>query len=452
MPRADFTGEFSSNAGRSNFPKLKLQSNERARVCVVTKPNVEYVHWLEAPKIVNMAPKYTKITDREGNEQWVVEKRFVNRAICHGDFATLRERGVDDHGCQACQAARDQPDVFRPPQPRYAATIIRYNMRPGGSWNDIAAPYGVGSLIWSFSGKVFEKLRSITEMGPAYSDLRQVDLCLECSDGNYQKPYSQGEFIPLAPSFWLSNDQVKNYTLQYLQQNCGTDEDLNDSIGRQIKPDWLADDLLRITQAWDVVRAYEARQQGGPALSQGFGTETFQQGMSNLQQQHGQPSQSQQQPPSNGSSPNGGQPNPGRQAPSSVGVDMSLLSGQRQSPFAQAATVELAQNPIQNPVVDAFARSLAQQGTQAAPQQPPTPTPAPPSESFIPPAAPPAPAAEVPVAMAGASPSSPPSGLAGLEEFMSGKTYSEAPAPSPPAVPSGGSFSFDDLKRLAGEP
>lgn len=398
MPRADFTDEFSANAGRSNFPKLKLQTNERARVAIVTKPNVEYVHWLEAPKIVNMAPAYKKIKDRDNNEQWVVETRFVNRAICHGDFEVLRERGVDDKACQACQMSRDQPDLFSPPNARYAATLIRYNMRPGGGWNDLAQPFGIGSMIWAFSVKVFNKLRSITQMGDAYADLRMVDLLLECTDQNYQKPYSQGEFMPIAPAAWLASEGHRNYTMQYLQQNCATDEDLNAAIGREVKPDWLADDLLRITQAWDVVRAYEARQQGGPSLGQGFGVETFQQGMASVQQQFGQPPAAQVSVPS----PSNNQP---------------LWEPQWQQPAQPSAP-----------------------SSAALPSTPSRESPAQPVTEVQAPSAPPAP---VPATQPEASPALIPDGLAGLQEFVKTTTQNPAPAPPPPAS----SVSFEDLKH-----
>jgi hypothetical protein len=506
MPQADFTGEYSANAGRSNFPKLKLQTNERARVVIVTKPNVEYVHWLEAPKIVNMAPKYTKISDREGNEQWVVDKRFVNRAICHGDFKILQERGVDPD-CMACAKARDFPDIFRPPSPRYAATIIRYSMRPNGGWNDLSTPYAIGSLVWAFSGKIFDKLRSIMTMGEAYEDIRKVDLLLECTDGNYQKPYSQGDFTPIAPAYWMASSQIQDYTIQYLQQNCASEVDLNDAIGKQVKDDWLADDLLRITQAWDVVRAYESRQQGSPSLGQGFGAETFQTGMAAVQQQFGQPQngfQPQQGNGFNGASPpppppqgNGFQPQSSQQlwepqwqqpasapppppppAPSvpapvggdaltqAAGIDMSRLQA------AQAAQFQQAGVP-QSMLPDTLGGQVPP--SQPAPQwQPPSnpqpsPTPQPtPSQAPPPPQQPPASPSAVPQSPQpiqrpgeGQAVQPIPNGLDGLNEYMKSTTSNPAPSPIPPpaqqlqppaqppaAAPTGGHYSFEDLVKL----
>ena len=366
MPQADFTGEYSSNGNRSTYPKLKLQTNERARVCVITKPHVEYLHWLEAPKIVNMSPVYKKITDRDQNVQWVPETRMVDRAICPGTFETLRERGVDEAHCDACRMARERPDIFRPPNTRYASTIIRYSLRPNGGWNDLTVPFSMGALVWAFSGKVFDKLRNIQTMGPGYEDIRAVDLCLECTDQNFQKPYSQGEFQALTPAVWMLNDQMRDYTVKFLEQNQAAEADLLDAIGKRLKPDWMADDLLRITQAWDVVRAYESRQQGGPALGQGFGAESFGQGMQNLQQQsqgwspggNGQPTAGQGGGGAgqggggswigNGGSGGGSGWNPNQGGPAlgqggggagtngfqpgpvqSAGVDMSLLNGQR---------------------------------------------------------------------------------------------------------------------------
>src|SRR5712692_2146035 len=423
MPRADFTGEFSSNAGRSNFPRLKLATSERARVAVVTKPTVEFVHWLEAPKIVNMAPVYKKITDRDQNVQWVPETRFVNRAICPGDFDTLRERGADAAGCDACRMALERPDCFRPAGLRYAVTIIRYNMRPGGGWNDVAAPYGIGALIWAFSGKVFDKLRSFKELGSAYEDIRKVDVLLECTDQNYQKPYSQGDFTPLAPAFWLVNEKIQSYTTQYLEQNCASDEDLDDALGRRLQPDWMADDLRRITQAWDVVRAYEGRQQGSPSVGQGFGAETFQQGMENVRQQYGQQSQG---------AGSGGGTNAGSQ---SAGVDRSLLGG-GQGSYRQEAGNGSA--PLWEPQWQQPNPAVQQEGGE---------------RPFLPSATEPAPstasAMSVPPVTAASSSGPVPEGITGLTEFMAGTTHNPAPTPPPSApTPAGGHYTFEDLARL----
>lgn len=484
MATADFTNEYSSSAGRSNFPKLRLQTNEYARIAIVSQPEVEYTHWLEAPNIVNMAPAYKKIKDRDGNEQWVVETRRVNNCICPGNYEILKERGVDEHGCQACAYSRERPDIFRAPTARFAANVIRYGMRPGGGWSDIAQPYGIGTLIWVFGGKVMDKLLLTKTMGPGYEDLRMVDLLLACDDQNFQKPYSMGEFNAIAPAAWMADDYRRKHTIEYLQQNSASKHDLSESIAKRVKEDWLADDLLRVIQRWDVVRAYESRQQGGPAIGQGFGAESFGAGMQNLQQQFGNP---QGQPRNLGDSmmpggaPGGGAPGwqppqvptpqqngfqpqqgGGQQngfQPQQVGVDMSLLNGQRQAasppaaltglegieqfshpasippppsqtPFEQAATAELAQSPIPNLVSDAYQQFLAQQTAQA---------------SATPPQAPAAQQSTGPV----------PDGLAGLTTFMASQTQSQAPTPPPPPAqaaqptpPAGGHYSFEQLAQL----
>jgi hypothetical protein len=400
-------------------------------------------------------------------------------------------RGVDPD-CLACAKARDFPDIFRPPQPRYAATIVRYSMRPNGGWNDISAPYAIGSLIWSFSGKVFDKLRSIMTMGPAYEDIRQVDLLLECEDGNYQKPYSQGDFTPIAPAVWLANDQIRQYTIQYLEQNCASPDDLNDAIGKQVKQDWLADDLLRISQAWDVVRAYETRQQGGaPNLGQGFGAETFQQGMANVAQQWAPPQSAQQgrTPGGNGQPTNGmagggtngfqpqvnGNPDLARQ-PGGYVAPEQLWEPQWQQPNPSPSVPSVPAGLDFSKLLQAAQPAYTQSGTESAvpqvpdlpsaPQwQPPTPQVQPnqptPSQEPGPPQQPPASPSAVPQSPQPiqrpdppAPPQPSPDGLSGLNEFMKSQTSNPAPAPPPPspaqqpAAPSGGHYTFEDLIKL----
>lgn len=488
MPRADITEEYSSNAGQNKFPRLKLQTNERARIVVVSKPMVEYVHRLEAPNIVNMSPTYKKIKDREGNDKFVVDTRFVSGPICFGAYEILKERGFDDGKCPACVVARDRPDIFRPPQPKYSANVLRYNLRPGGGWNDISTPFGVSAIIWCFGGKVMDKLIAIRNMGPAYQDIRTVDLLIECDEQNFQKPYSNGEFLPVSPAVWLYDDNTRNYTAQYLASNGASEDDLVAAIGKRVKEDWLSDDINRVIQRWDVVRAYEARQGGQPAFigQAGFGGETLAQGMQHLQQQYGAPPQGfvppgpqgyagqpprlvegqqfglagspaphitpQQQAAANGGYFPGqaeayaaayGQQPQQHQAPA-AGVDMGLLGGhyqpqqhqQQQPPAPPAGPLASAMGMAEDPALAAQRAALAQQ-PQWQPGQPGTPFPPTPPAPTAGIAAPPAIPSGVPP-MTAASPSSqlgnvlgPPPGnpLAGLADVMS--TPPSAPAQPP---------------------
>lgn len=499
MPEADISSDYRSDGGRSKYPRLKLQAGEKARVVIAGKPCVEYVHRLEAPNIVNMAPTYKKIKDRDGQERFVVETRFVSGPICHGDFETLRERHVDDKNCLACSMARDRPDIFRTPQPKYAVPILRYALRPGGGWNDIASPYGVSALVWLFGGKVMDKLIDIRSLGPAYEDIRLVDLMLECDDANFQKPYSNGEFLAVAPAVWTANDQTRRYTLECLAANGASPEDLSAAIGRRVKEDWLADDVSRVIQRWDVVRAYEARGAGGPAMgAAGFGAETLGQGLATLQGQYATS-------PPNGFVPQGSQgyagapPQPAQPA---GGVNFGMLGGNVPSPVTtevrspggpagyNAGYVEAAQRAAaagQNPVAAAFESATAVPGAPPAPQwQPPgvdgdmfafpttpaTPTvPAPPAAptGSVPSAAPAAvfeqpafaPGAADPFGSLTTGQPLPPQGLSGLQEFMAATTSNpdpsgmpsqppESPVPPAPPVPADRPpFTFDDLAAAA---
>lgn len=462
MPQADFTSGFSSNNGRSNFPRLRLQKNEIARVCIVSKPRYEYVHWLEAPQIVNMAPTYKTIQTRDGAEMNVVNTRKVNTPICHGHSEILKERGVDGENCMACLMARDRPDIFRPPSPRYALNIIRYGLRPGGGWSDISQPFGITTLIWAFSGKVMDKLIQFRGMGAAYEDLRMVDLLLSCDDQNFQKPYSQGEFTPFAPAYWTTNEDVQKYTAMYLEQNHATDEDLDEVIGKKVNDNWLSDDIQRIVQGWDVVRAYESRGQGGPALGQGFGQETFQQGMSQVQQQFGQ--QQPQLPPPPQMQPQFAPPPSVQQPVAAANEQLWEPQWQQPNPAAPPAppappetALQQAAAPDLAAVAAQQAAALAQAGVpqnllpptlQTAPVQPVSPTASALSATTVP-----APQTPPPAQQSTAQPMQPPpSGLEGLGEYMKAQTAAPAAPPTlptPPAqAPAGGHYSFEDLVKL----
>ncbi len=478
MPQADFTSDYSSTAGRSNFPRLRLQKNEIARVCIVSKPRFEFVHWLEAPQIVNMSPTYKTITTRDGAEMNVVNTRKVNQPICHGTSEILKERGVDAENCLACLMARDRPDIFRPPSPRYALNIIRYGLRPGGGWQDISMPFSIGSLLWAFSGKVMDKLIAFRSMGAQYEDLRMVDLLLACEDQNFQKPYSQGEFTPIAPAVWTMSDELRKHTVVYLEQNHATDEDLDEAIGKRVNDNWLSDDIRRVIQGWDVVRAFEARGSGGPNLGQGFGTESFQSGMAAVQQQFGQ------QPNGNGFQP--------QQQFNPPPPPQQQSSGAQQSANGYVAPEQLwepqwqqpaASPPAQSftaPVPDALSQAAApelaalqaeqmaklQAGGVPAEMLQQAQAPLTPSQQPGPPQQPPANPSAVPQSpqpvqrpeQAAQPMQPPPSGLDGLNEFMRTTTSNPAPGPIPPlppgagqaaaAPPPGGHYSFEDLVQL----
>jgi hypothetical protein len=511
MPNADFTKDYSSSNGRSNFPRLRLQKNEIARVCIVGQPRYEHVHWLEAPQIVNMAPTYKKITNRDGDEQVVPNTRKVSQPICHGHKEILRDRGVDAEHCYACLMARDRPDIFRPPTTRFALNIIRYGLRPGGGWQDISMPFSIGSLLWAFSGKVMDKFIMMRSMGPQYEDLRMVDLLLACEDQNFQKPYSSGEFTPITPAVWTMSEQFTAHTVQYLEQNHASVEDLDAAIGKLVDDKWLQDDIQRVIQGWDVVRAYESRTQGGPQLGQGFGTETFQQGMANVQQQWAPPQQNGFQPQQfNGTPP---PPPPPPQQPqmqpqgagNGYAPTEQLWEPQWQQPTSApppppqtappapdagwqppppalppealptaSSEAGVFRAPDAQPNPSAAAALAGMGGAQPSNMAPPTPQVEPgqptPSQEPGPPQQPPAnPSAnpQSPQPIQRPDPTSdqhaaqpmqpPPSGLEGLNEFMRTTTSNPEPGPIPPlpqgagqpaAAPEGGHYTFEQLVKL----
>lgn len=405
MPRADLTGDFRSDHGQSKFPKLRLQAGEKGRIVVLAAPQgveghkiiTEYMHRLQAPNIVNQAPTYTRIKDQNGQEVFKVEMRFVANHVCLGDFKVLRERNVDERNCEMCHMAREQPEIFYSPKPRYAANVIRYSLRPGGGWNDLAQPYGASLYVWVFGPGVMDKLIDINSMGSTYADLRQVDLLIECDKDGYtfQKPYSNGEFLPWAPALWLSSQPIIDYTTQFILNNAASEEDLASTIGVRTKPEYITDDLRRVIQRWDIVRVYES---GGrsvqPAGVPGFGAETLGAGLVQLQQQHGMMPQI---PP---------MPQlpviPTTVAPAAPagGVDMGMLN---------IGTGVPAPGPS-----PAMAEVTAQAYQEMA-----------------------AHAAQLQAQAAAAGYGQPPAGMSGLNEFMAATTLNQQASVTPPAAPAG---------------
>lgn len=252
MPRIDFEVENKAATVNYDYPKLKLKKGERARILVVESPQFEYVHTLRKPQIINGVPQYTTVERKNGTSYQSNKMDFVTKALCVGDMETLQEKGSDPRNCPMCALARDFPDYTKPPQRRFAMNVIRY--RTKGGTVDVAVPFSVEVLVWSFTDRVFNKLADFkSEWGP----LINHDLLLgPCSDEDFQT----FDVSVASKAEWQAADDRKKLLAETLKEN--KIEDLTVAIGTPKQRSWMEEDVEVVKEAWRQVSGAVAESNG----------------------------------------------------------------------------------------------------------------------------------------------------------------------------------------------
>lgn len=234
MPRTTFDSANKANVG-NQYPKLKLDRGERARICVIeTDPMVEYVHTLRAPQVVNGRVVMEQIQTRDGTVIEKPKEDFMGQHICLGSFETLESNGSDPANCPTCAAARDNGDLIQTPYPKYAVHVVRYATQPG-SFN-VQDPFNVTLVGWSFGPA---KFNSLIDLRNEWGDLKQRDLLLgPCESKQFQK----FEVNVGASCEWLADDTRKQAVARLYKDNKG---DLTGLIGRKLARHMIEEDLAK---------------------------------------------------------------------------------------------------------------------------------------------------------------------------------------------------------------
>lgn len=235
MPRTTFDSSNKAKIG-DQYPKLKLEHQERARIVVVDKaPLEEFVHTLRAPQIANGKVVMEQVRDRDGNVSEKPKEDFIGQHLCLGDFETLKSTGTDPDSCPTCKAARDHGDVIQTPYPRYAVHVVKYAVQPG-SFN-IMEPFNVTLLGWAFGPSRFNEL---IDLQSEWGDLRQRDLLLgPCESKQFQKyAINVGSGCE-----WIADDSRKSTVQRLFADNKG---DLTPLIGRKLQRTMVEDDISKV--------------------------------------------------------------------------------------------------------------------------------------------------------------------------------------------------------------
>jgi hypothetical protein len=241
VPQISFDSGFKK---KSNFdyPKLSLESNEKARVCVIDAPVMEYVHTLR--KVITEDGKPIMETQRFGKNQErtreVPTTDFVGKFICLGEEDTLKDKEADPDNCPACKASIENRAAVDSPRRRFVVHVIKYQTKKGTF--SLQTPFQIEVLAWEFAENRFTTLVDIAE---EHGNLPQLDLCLgPCTAKTFQKY----DIIPGGKCEWGADEARKKQTREVYQAN--KSEDLSPLLGRKVSPEELR------SQVNDVVNTY----------------------------------------------------------------------------------------------------------------------------------------------------------------------------------------------------
>lgn len=256
MPKMTFSSD-NKPAGQDNFPRLKLDQDEIARISVFEAPDVAFVHNLRAPKIVNGEVKYVTVQTKNGPDLQM-DFDFVSNPICLGDFDVVKERGVDVKNCPACAAVQDAPDMFQKPKRRYAMHVFQYTT------NGTSKPTKnfQGSVkIWSFTDQKFAEIVDLADEAPG-SDIANVDLILgPCENKMFQK-YKM-----------IASTQVKKNESEASQESFAEIvadnkvDNLESFLGRPMKKDWMDDKIVEVKKRWSQANGLKDETSGDGLVS-----------------------------------------------------------------------------------------------------------------------------------------------------------------------------------------
>jgi hypothetical protein len=261
MAKIDFSSD-NTIKQFNDYPKLKFEAKgEKARVVVLDdQPEVEWVHTLRAPVVINGQLQMETVKGQDGSTSEKPKMDFIGQHLCLGNVNTLAENGRkgspgDPDNCPTCAAGKAS-DAVEPPRRRMAIHVVRYKTQPGSFKPQ--EPFQAELLAWVFGEKAYTALVSISE---EHGDLRRRDLLLECTNKGFQNV----EIQVGGSAAWLENETNKKFVQSlYVANKC---EDFTPLLARKLTRDQIEEDLSK-------VRIRHAQAYGGSNESAGTAPST----------------------------------------------------------------------------------------------------------------------------------------------------------------------------------
>lgn len=238
MVKMDFNSE---NKAKSDFdfPKLYLDHGERARiVCIEAQPEVEFVHTLKAPAIVNGEVVMEKVKAKDGSISERPKTDFVGRHICFGLPNILFNKdkgGKDPANCPTCAAA-NQNDAIGAAQRRMAMHVVQYKVQPGKF--QIQTPFQAELVVWSFTDRTYNTLTDIAE---EHGDLRMKDLLLGPCEN---KMFQNFDIQVGGTAEWLAEEGRTAFVKSLYAEN--KLDDLQPAIARKVSREMAQEDIQKV--------------------------------------------------------------------------------------------------------------------------------------------------------------------------------------------------------------
>jgi hypothetical protein len=234
----------------SQFPKLKLDSNESARILVIEKePWTEYVHTLRAPKIVNGEP-VEETVEKDGTTTTSISLDFIGNPLCLGDSGILEDKGLDPANCPICALA-SEGDITDPPKRRFAANVLKYSTKPGTT--ELREPFSVEVVVWAFTDMVYGKLLDFKK---EWDNLQEHDLLLgPCTNKMFQKFDMQVS----KSAQWQETDERRAIAIETFKNNKADDDILKNMCGRSVKRSFMEEDIEKVKARWKIANDYRRR-------------------------------------------------------------------------------------------------------------------------------------------------------------------------------------------------
>lgn len=261
MPRRAIVSENRVGEGGNRFPKLDFkEKGERKRVLLIDPegPWQEYVHYLRAPKFKDGVPVMTT-RERRGEEVPDYDTDFIGMPLCFGDAEVVAEQGYDAANCPACASVAGAPAEMRlAPQLRFAANVVDQVLK-GGSW-EIRRPFSAEVVIWTFTSGMYDEILSLQEQHGAL--IRERDITLECSNAKFNQ-VKMG--VMNVPGWQEANAGAILKELLETPGNVATDEQLRDACGRQVKRNFMEEDVRLCLRRWEKALRLNGVELGDPA-------------------------------------------------------------------------------------------------------------------------------------------------------------------------------------------
>jgi hypothetical protein len=225
--KVPFGQEWKDKNSVYDFPKLKLDKDEKARILIIDpEPECEYVHSLR--KVITDEqgrPLMEEKQRQNGSTYEVPQTEFKGKFICLGNPETLFDSNIDPDNCPACKAAIENSSAVARPEPRFVLNVVKYNLKKGTTTP--GTPFQVELLAWEFSLGRMKTLKGIAE---EHGNLNQVDLLLGPVEGPlvFQKfPIAVGSKCEA----WKSESN-KETVLSVIKNN--REDDLTPILGRRV--------------------------------------------------------------------------------------------------------------------------------------------------------------------------------------------------------------------------